>query len=159
MEEEHKSLCDEDGKYLIEKETEELEKSHAELLKEIQEKVNLMDETKKEKGENKIKLRDEFMKTLGAQAEQYELETEKSKLKLAELRKNEAEYTRVQKEYRERFHEFDKQLKLSRKNYAAHEREVAQMSKMVREFEDKKKKMLLASAGIETTGKKKKKLS
>ena len=57
MEEEHKSLCDEDGKYLIEKETEELEKSHAELLKEIQEKVNLMDETKKEKGENKIKLR------------------------------------------------------------------------------------------------------
>ena len=49
MDEEHKSWVDESGVYHIDKETENLENSYLELMKEIKEKEELMEKSLAEK--------------------------------------------------------------------------------------------------------------
>ena len=49
MDDEHKSLVDENGLYHIDNETENLENSYLELMKEIKEKEELMEKSISEK--------------------------------------------------------------------------------------------------------------
>ena len=59
-------------------------------------------------------------------------------------KKEEVEYAKMLKEYRDRYQEFDKCLKQSRQNYSKHEREVAQLKKTVNQLDDVKKRSMLA---------------
>ena len=58
MEEEHKQIIGEDGKYIMQKDTEQLEVHYAELLKEIEEKTEMMIKSREEKETNKNKLKE-----------------------------------------------------------------------------------------------------
>lgn len=58
MDEENKQLVDEEGKYIMQKDTEQLEVHYEELLKEIGEKSELMIKSREEKEINKNKLKE-----------------------------------------------------------------------------------------------------
>jgi hypothetical protein len=66
MDDEHKSLVDENGAYHIDKETENLENSYLELMKEIIEKEELMDKSIVEKDLGRDKLQNEMKEALSS---------------------------------------------------------------------------------------------
>lgn len=111
MDEEQKQLVDENGVYLMDKESDELEVQYQELLKEIAEKEELMDKSRSEKESTRKTLTEEMQKTLESQGTQLVGDTEKYKEAVKAKKTEEAEYTKMLKEYRERYQEFDKCLK------------------------------------------------
>ena len=60
MDEEQKQLVDENGVYLMDKESDELEVQYQELLKEIAEKEELMDKSRTEKESTRKTLTEEM---------------------------------------------------------------------------------------------------
>jgi hypothetical protein len=58
MDEEQAQLVDEAGKYIIESETEKLQENYADLIKQIQEKEELMEKSLQEKESGKVTLKE-----------------------------------------------------------------------------------------------------
>ena len=64
MDEEQAQLVDENGKYIIEKETIKLEENYNDLIKQIKEKEELMEKSLAEKESGKLNLKDQMESTL-----------------------------------------------------------------------------------------------
>lgn len=64
MDEEQAQLIDEDGTYLIEKESQKLEENYADLISQIKEKEELMAKSLEEKETGKASLQEQMTSTL-----------------------------------------------------------------------------------------------
>lgn len=70
MEEEQQQLVDEEGNYIIEKETEKLQENYDDLIKQIKEKEELMEKSLAEKETGKVSLKEQMENMLSSQQEQ-----------------------------------------------------------------------------------------
>lgn len=70
MEEEQQQLVDDEGNYIIEKETEKLQENYDDLIKQIKEKEELMEKSLAEKETGKVSLKEQMENTLSSQQEQ-----------------------------------------------------------------------------------------
>jgi len=64
MTEEQQQLVDEEGNYIIEKETEKLQENYDDLIKQIKEKEELMEKSLSEKETGKVSLKEQMENTL-----------------------------------------------------------------------------------------------
>lgn len=64
MEEEQAQLVDENGVYIIEKETQKLQENYDDLIKQIKEKEELMEKSLAEKESGKVSLKEQMESTL-----------------------------------------------------------------------------------------------
>ena len=70
MDDEQAQLVDEEGVYLIEKESQKLEENYADLISQIKEKEDLMKKSLEEKESGKSNLQEQMTTTLSTQEEQ-----------------------------------------------------------------------------------------
>lgn len=129
MQEDHKQLCDEEGKLLIYKENEDLQAKYEEIKKEIDEKGELMKKQIVEKDEGTAKLTDNLSEQLTTHEEDMKKQIEIYKENIVKKKQEEAELEKVLKEYSERFKDFDKSTKQSRKTLGTYEKEIGNMNR------------------------------
>ena len=103
MDEEQKQLVDEEGVYVMDKESDELEKQYEELLAEITDKEQLMDKSRTEKESTRKTLTEEMKKTMESQGTQLVDDIEKYKEAIKAKKTEETEYQKMLKEYRDRY--------------------------------------------------------
>lgn len=115
MTEEQQQLVDEEGNYIIEKETEKLQENYDDLIKQIKEKEELMEKSLSEKETGKVSLKEQMENTLSTQQEQLLKEIQDYKDATDKKNKEEKELDNVLKQYKDRYQEFNQGLKQSRK--------------------------------------------
>lgn len=111
MDEEQRQLVDENGQYIIEKETEKLQENYDDLIKQIKEKEELMEKSLAEKESGKVTLKEQMESTLSSQQEQLLKEIQDYKEATQKKQKEEQELDNVLKQYKDRYQEFTQGLK------------------------------------------------
>ena len=146
MDEEQKEMVDENGVYLIDKETDEMEEKYKELLAEIDEKRKLFKDQGKERKDTKTKILEQMKETISSQKVMISSEIEQLKKAVEEKKKEDVQLKDMVKEYREKFKEFSNSLRMSKQAYNKHERSIEILEKEIRDLTNKKRVGMLEKA-------------
>ena len=131
MDIDRKSLCDEQGELKIVIENRSLEEKYQELMKEITDKVKLMEDQIKEKEDGLPTMRDQMFNEMGSKEELIKKETQTYIEKLEQSKGEEDQMSKIHNEYKIRYAEFEKSIKTTQKNLSMQEAEARQLDKSI----------------------------
>lgn len=133
-------MCDENGEYEITKENRQLEEKYAELVKEIEEKGELMTKQLDEKETGITTIETQMSEQLVEQIKVYKEQTEKKKEECNELEK-------VQIDYKTRYTEFEKSMRQSQKTLSTYEKEIGNLNRTIGKLSHQKADVTAMASG------------
>lgn len=125
----------------IAKENQMLQEKYDDLVKEIEEKSQIMDTQLSEKEKTSGQIEEDMQQKIASQEEeikkQIQVYKEQTEIKIGE----EKELIKVFNDYKAKYDEFDKALKKSRETFKRYETEIKNMNKRIQVLEQEKKQL------------------